>query len=94
MRRKASTLFNGVASNEPIPFTERVSEQFPDKVVEIVKEHVARKSRDPKKLESCDVMGPGGIIIFSEYIGALDVIEMAFQEDLGRSCLRRDGTVK
>ena len=65
-----------------------------EKVVEIVKIHLARKPRDQKKLESCKTMGPGGIIIYSEYIRALDVIEMAIKEELGRKCLRRDGTVK
>jgi SNF2 family DNA or RNA helicase len=67
-----------------------------DKVIEIVKKHLARKPNDPNKLKSWspDSMGPGGLIIFGEYIRGLDVIEMAIKHELGRKCLRRDGTVK
>lgn len=65
-----------------------------DKVVEIVKVHLARKPQDPKRLESCEITGPGGIIILSEHIRALDVVEMAIRKELGRSCLRRDATIK
>lgn len=65
-----------------------------DKVVEIVKVHLARKPRDPSKLQRCEIMGPGGIIILSEHIRALDVVEMAVKKELRRNCLRRDGTIK
>jgi hypothetical protein len=67
-----------------------------DKVVEIVRKHLTRKPKDHNKLKSwsTDSMGPGGLIIFGEYIRSLDVIEMAIEHELGRKCLRRDGAVK
>lgn len=49
-------------------------------VVAIAKEHF----EDP----NC-----GGLIIFSEYLAPLDLVEIGIEKTLGRDCLRRDGSV-
>lgn len=60
-----------------------------ERVVQMVKEHRKRAPVDPKN----GLRGPGGLIIFCEYIRGLDVIEMAIKKELGMDCIRRDGTV-